>query len=425
MAKKGFILAPLSLVVFCAGFFIFLYFYNKNYPKNIAYNKDTRQQVSRVLESNYEILKSHLITKYLYLDKDGNYKVGYLSNGEEFVVMREDDRPWGGAYSLTVSPSGKYLAYLKLPENTLSELEKNPPHEFYGADNLELWLVNISDLENPTEKKISNDVPLFLGHRVITWNRASTGFYFPKSTDYGADSYSDLFYFELDTGQIQKTSTDIYDTGFFSPSGTRYLSLKFLDDVPDSVEYKFELDLNSLEGHFIKKVYEDIAFTDRNDINMNFIAEELIIFTTVDINYSEETKKSEPICSINLLNLKSNKIVNIEKRACNLGNDGAGFKFLSISPDGQKILAIISEHIWDNWDSSIFTYDTKSSKKSYLATQNLWYDQFYWISQDQIIALVEGQSVYSDKPQAFLIDISDGTFVTYKLIDGKNVIKMF
>jgi hypothetical protein len=305
---------------------------------------------------------------------------------------------------LRISPNKKYIVYLINSGNILV-----------------LHLINISDLQNPIDTIIDSNVTP--GYRFENyWEPDSSGFYYEKDKFINGQSLRTFYYFSLSNNK-----TTELNKGFPGYIGN---GQEFISFYPDEKYYVVEswdgLELYDSKGNHIKTLYRPDFSLSWNKLTSNIYYSEnttYIARQTID-NSLNSTSFIEKI------DTKGKSTTQIERKgesnAYATGIYNSKYTDLKISPDSNYLSAFYTDEIGlpttDN-ESYIFIYNLKTGQKVYVARQDYWNDDYYWISPNEIITTYG--YLTNSMPQAFLIDIKGGSVKEYSPLKGEEVITLF
>lgn len=371
-------------------------------------------------------------THVVYNDETSNIYVSTLDGKSPQTIALSRGKVLGAPMLMSVSPTGAYITYIQLPQKDVDNFQANPPYEFYGADNYELY---IYDVKAKSSSLVVNDLSYGVASNPhISWSDDGKKMYFTK-VSLSPTENQNYFSYDLQSKKVAPEINSIPNnlkSGSYrvlggddfivedtrsDPSQSSFL-VGSIDEPSDSIlseEHYFNLytHTGNLKNTIFKAknsndVEKNILFTDNNNV---FIAREVF--------YGQ---KGQSTCMIDHITFGPLKISGLLKEECPPGSSFTNYSYLTLSPDKRYLTALYKS-------DTVATMTTERTEKSFIALIDIntgekkelgeieeWYTDYYWLASDTILAVGK---------KGYLVSLSSGKAEEYTPLTGKTILSVF
>ncbi|MEN9406948.1 MAG: hypothetical protein RLZZ455_164 [Candidatus Parcubacteria bacterium] len=353
---------------------------------------------------------------YLATDSSSNIVLGSLSNGQSKVIVKAVSGPFGAPqFQSLATRSGTYFLYTKLPDTIITELQKNPPYEFYGSNDNELHLVTIGKDGSVKDVIADTNVSVGAGASLIAFDSEEKGFYYPKYENEKDVSY----YFSLadSSKKLSELPQYLQSSAALSPDRKRYVLLDAMpkDNSDTGINSTYTLSLFSVSGKKEKTLYKDFI---SGETSVIFPTENSVFLAREDY-----VDGPQSVCYIEQIQVNTAKVTPLRAQECPPGSSSTNFHDLSLSPDRKFLLALYSQDSPGEQTrlGSFFVVDLKSGASQSLAEADEWYGKYFWIDQREVLTTI----TRDQKPIVYRLNLSTGEASVDDMFTGKLILAAF
>ena len=359
----------------------------------------------------------HVPQNYVALDANGTLLIGTLKSKRESIIVKSGGKILGTPQFQALAQSGKFLLYIKLPDELITEFQKNPPYEFHGSSDYELHLVTLGGGSGKLEDTvIDTNVSLSLGSAVIVFDDAEKGIYYPKYVD-GADK---VYYYSLSSKSAEESSLPGYlmPGAAHSPTYSQYVFPEALPKTPSdtAINTKYNLALFAKDGTKKKVLYSDFISGETSTI---FPTETIVFLSREDF-----VDGPNSICYIEKIGVPEGNVTPLRAQECPPGSSMTNFHDLSLSPDGKLLLAAYSQDTVGPNPARLgnfLVYDLESDASQTLGETSEWYGKYFWVENNEILTTIQS----TENPVTYRINLSTGEATPDDSFRGKTVLGVF
>lgn len=378
--------------------------------------------------------------KYLYHALNRDLVLANLNDSAEFQIVKSKGK-WDWTEDIAVSPNGQYVTFITLSQDVVAGYENNPPSEFHGSEDYELWIANITNPQKPMLTKIQDKIQYTLNQdSIVSWDDDSKGFYYHDKDRGMLDNSNKNFFYSISESKAKQIDGDIIDDQLTSPNNEEYI-FSDLKSTPTSNNLIFnrtydlslyKKDSQSPVRSLIKKDYstkivnyEGKTFVfDESYTNNVFLTNNYIIY-----NYSPS--RDGRYFSINLESVNTQGQSQVIDNKLFDANGEYGFSDYTFSPNGKYLVAKVSKAKSDDKIvDQIFVYNPNTQDKRYMVTRGHCLKNYYWYSATEIIVNIdkdcsssEDSSIASMDP--VILNIETGAESVFTKLVNKNPVVIF